>query len=113
MIADQEDGHLQPAASVGRGGAGGQAGPLAGAQESGARAREALDARALRPGRGEAGLLGVRRAGYGGIWRDMAGYGGIWRDTVRYGEIHQDTAKKSASLGLVLLLRNVELDQTA
>ena len=43
---------------------------------------------------------GVRRAGYGGIWRDMAGYGGIWRDTVRYGEIHQDTAKESASLGL-------------
>ena len=90
MIADQEDGHLQPAASVGRGGAGGQAGPLAGAQESGARAREALDARALRPERGEAGLLGVRRAGYGRIWQDMAGYGGIWSDMVRYGQIWSD-----------------------
>ena len=53
-------------------------------------AREALDARALRPERGEAGLLGVRRAGYGRIWRDMAGYGGIWRDMVRYGQIWSD-----------------------
>ena len=34
-------------------------------------AREALDARALRPERGEAGLLGVRRAGY--MAGDMAG----------------------------------------
>ena len=56
-------------------------------------AREALDARALRPERGEAGLLGVRRAGYGRIWRDMAGYGGIWSDMVRYGQIWRDTSR--------------------
>ena len=100
MIADQEDGHLQPAASVSLGGERGARLGRSRAHRNPALAREALDARALRPERGEAGLLGVRRAGYGGIWRDMAGYGQIWSDMVRYGEIHQDTAKKSSALGL-------------
>ena len=48
---------------------------------------------ALRPERGEAGLLGVRRAGYGGIRRDTAGYGGIWRDMAGYGQIWRDTSR--------------------
>ena len=104
MIADQEDGHLQPAASVSLGGERGARLGRSRAHRNPALAREALDARALRPERGEAGLLGVRRAGYGRIWQDMAGYGGIWSDIwsdmVRYGEIHQDTAKKSSALGL-------------
>ena len=43
--------------------------------------------------RREAGLLGVRRAGYGRIWRDMAGYGGIWRDMAGYGQIWRDTSR--------------------
>ena len=89
---DRRPGGWSPAAG-GLSRSGGERGARLGrsrAHRNPALAREALDARALRPERGEAGLLGVRRAGYGRIWRDMAGYGGIWSDMVRYGQIWSD-----------------------